>query len=137
MRDRRIGHQPLDIGLPDRGDAAEEHGQKAQRRDHLLPVAHDAPEGIMHHARHQRHGRDLGRGGKKRRDRRRCALIDIGRPHMERHGRDLERETGQHEHEAQQQPERRLPVGRVDDARKQRGSGIAIGQRRAVKQQPR
>ena len=52
------------------------------------------------HAHQQRHGRHLGRGGEEGRDRRRRALVDVGRPHVERHGRDLEGEADQQEHEA-------------------------------------
>ena len=43
----------------------------------------------------QRHRRDLGRGGEEGGDRRRRAFVDVGRPHVERHGRDLEGEAGE------------------------------------------
>jgi len=42
----------------------------------------------------------FGAAAKKGCDRRRRALVDVGRPHVERHGRDLEGDTDQQEDEA-------------------------------------
>ena len=45
----------------------------------------------------------FGRGGEERGDRRRRALVDVGRPHVERHRRDLEAEAGEQEHQPEDQ----------------------------------
>ena len=54
------------------------------------------------------HRGDLRRGGEERRHRRRRALVDVRRPHVERHGRDLEAEAGEQEHQAEDQPDAAL-----------------------------
>ena len=61
----------------------------------------DAREGIDEDARRHRHAGHLGRGGEERRHRRRRALVDVRRPHVERHGRDLEGDAGGDEDEAE------------------------------------
>ena len=48
---------------------------------------------------------DLGRGGKERGHRRRRALVDVGRPHVERHRRNLEAEADEQEHQPEDQPD--------------------------------
>ena len=58
-----------------------------------------------HGADEERHGGDLGRGGEEGGDRRRRAFIDIGRPHVERHGRHLEGKAGDDEDEAEDEAE--------------------------------
>ena len=47
--------------------------------------------------------RDLGGGGEIGGDRRGRAFIHIGRPHMERHGGDLEGQARDQEHKAEDQ----------------------------------
>ena len=64
------------------------------------------------HAHQQRDRRDLRRGGEEDRDRRRRAFVDVRRPHVERHGGDLEGEADQHEHDADDQAGR-VPLGSV------------------------
>ena len=61
----------------------------------------DAGEGVDEDAHGQRHGRHLRRGGEEGGDRRRRAFVDVRRPHVERHGRDLEGEAGEQEDEAE------------------------------------
>ena len=84
---------------------------------------------------------DLGRGGEEGGDRRRRALIDVGRPHMERHRRDLEAEAGEQENEPEHQAQMsgtRAALGRrLGDAGKAHRAGEAVDQRRAVKQHAR
>ena len=63
--------------------------------------------GLEDRAQEQRHRRDLGRGGEEGGDRRRRAFVDVGRPHVERHGGDLEGETRDQEHEAEDQADAR------------------------------
>ena len=53
---------------------------------------------------------DLGRGGEEGRHRRRRALVDVGRPHVERHRRNLEAEADEQEHQAEDQPDAWRPA---------------------------
>ena len=77
----------------------------------------------------QRHRRNLRRAGEECRHRRRRALIDVGRPHVERHGCDLERQADEHEHE----PERQADVRRhFRDRRGGCNRGVARRARDAV-----
>ena len=78
---------------------------------HCTAMVGNARHGDAHE---QRHGGDFGRGGKERRDRGRRALIDVRRPHMERHRRDLEAEPGEQEHETERQAEPALRGGLRD-----------------------
>ena len=79
---------------------------------------------------------DLGRGGEERRHRRRRALVDVRRPHVERHRRDLEAEAGEQEHQAEDQADAALPR-RLGDAGKRHVAGEAVDQRAAVEQHAR
>ena len=99
----------------------------------LLPFRRDA--GKRHHRGPHEHGDagDLGRGGKQRGDRCRRALIDIGRPHMERHCRNLEAEAREKKHEAEDQADAAMRR-RLRYADEGHGAGEAVDQRRAVKQ---
>ena len=65
--------------------------------------AGDAGEGDDRGAHEHGDAGDLGRGGEEGRHRRRRAFIDVRRPHMERHRRDLEAEAGEQEDEAEDQ----------------------------------
>ena len=77
---------------------------------------------------------DLGRGGKERRDRRRRALVDVGRPHVERHRGNLEAEADEQKHDAEDQPDAALPAPRFGDAGEVHRAGEAVNQRGAVQQ---
>ncbi len=90
-------------------------------------------------AHEHRDARHFRRRGEEGRDRRRRAFIDVRRPHMERHGRDLEAEAGEQEDDAEDQPD----IGRtalrrgVGNAGKAHRAGKAVDQRGAVKQHAR
>ncbi len=90
-------------------------------------------------AHQQRHRRHLRRGREEGGDRRRRALVDVRRPHVERHGRDLEGEAGEHEDEAEDQAELALAPGLSTggDAREADLAGEAVDQRGAVEQHAR
>ena len=62
----------------------------------------------------------LGRGGKERRHRRRRAFVDVRRPHVERHGGNLEAEAGEQEHQPEDQAEPCPVLRRRGDAGKTR-----------------
>ena len=104
MADRRIGHQALDVLLADGREGAEHHRGDGEEDDDLLPVGAIGSKrhGDAHDQRHRRH---LGGGGEERGDRRRRAFVDVGRPHVERHGRDLEGKAGEQEDQAEDQAE--------------------------------
>ena len=77
---------------------------------------------------------DFGRGGKKCRDRRRRALVDVGGPHVERHRGNLEAEPGEQEDQAEDQPDTGAALRRLGDAGKIDGAGESINQRGAIEQ---
>ena len=135
MADRGIGHQPLDVGLADGGEGAERHRGDGDEDDDLLPLRQDGGEGDDDGPHQHAHRRHLGRRGEEGRHRRRRALIDVRRPHVERHGRDLEGEAGDQEDEAEDQPDR--GHGRAidgGDAGEGDGAGEAVDQRGAIEQ---
>ncbi len=76
---------------------------------------------------------DLGRSGEEGGDRRRRAFVDVGRPHVERHRRNLEAEAGEQEHQPEHQPEALL-VRRLGNAGEAHRAGKSVDQRRAVEQ---
>ncbi len=57
-------------------------------------------------ARQHRHRRHLRRRREEGGDRRRRAFVDVRRPHVERHRRDLEGKAGEHEDQAEDEAER-------------------------------
>ncbi len=77
---------------------------------------------------------ELWRGGEEGGHRRRRALIDVGRPHVERHRRDLEGEAGQHEDEADDEAGGAALGQRRGDRLEARVTGEAVDQRRAVEE---
>ena len=62
-----------------------------------------AGKASWHHADQHGEGGDFRPGGEEGRHRRRRALIDVRRPHMERHGGELEGDARQEEHQAEDQ----------------------------------
>ena len=121
------------LRLADGGEGAERHRGDRDEHHDLLPLQRDAGERGDGGAHEDRHGGDLRRGGEERRHRRRRALVDVRRPHVERHRRDLEAEAGEQEHEAEDQPDAALPDG-LGDAGERHGAGEAVDQRAAVEQ---
>ena len=138
VADRRIGHQPLEVALADRGEGAQHHRGDRDEDDDLLPVGGDRLERAHGDAHDQRHGRHLGRSGEEGGHRRRRAFVDVRSPHVERHGRDLEDEAGEHEDEAEHQPELPLrPRQRGGDGLEAGVAGVAVDQADAVEQDAR
>ena len=136
LRDRRVGEQALDVPLRERGDVADrERGDRdpgdrprpellvARERRHEHPVGDDE----RHHLRRRAHERG---------HRRRRALVDVGRPHVERRRRGLEREPG----DDHRQPEHEQRVVRVPgggDRVEAELAGRAVDERRAEEQHRR
>ncbi len=94
------------LRLVDGGDGAQDHRGDRDDDDDLLPLADERAEGTDQHAGEQRDRRDLGRRREEGGDRRRRAFIDVRRPHVERHGGDLEGQAGAEEHDADDEAER-------------------------------
>ena len=118
------------LRLADRREGAEHHRGDRDEDDDLLPVGRDRLEGADGDAHEQRHRRHLGRGGEEGGDRRRRAFIDVGRPHVERHGRDLEGKAGKHEDQAEDQAELALGAAeRRGDLLEAGVAGVAVDQR--------
>ena len=67
----------------------------------LLPLAGDGGESLFNHTHQKRDGCDFWTRSKIGGDGRRRTLINIGRPHVKRYGRDFERKTGKHKHQAE------------------------------------
>ncbi len=135
MADRAVGHQPLDVALVDRGEGAEQHRQDGDEPDDLPPFRGEAAERLDEKADEERDRGDLRRHREERRDRRRRPLVDVGRPHMERHGRDLEGEPDRDEHDADDETDRRAAIGEeLGEAIEARRPGEAVDQRGTVEQ---
>ena len=105
MADRRVGQHPLDVGLHDGEHGPDEQRQHGQRVDDRLPVDPVAGEGVDEHPEQPGEAGRLHARRHERHDRAGRALVDVGRPGVERHRRDLEPEADQQQREAgQQQP---------------------------------
>ena len=96
----------------------------------------------LHHDPHeQTHGRQLGRRGEESSHRRGRALVDIRRPHMERHGRNLEGQAGDDQHDADDNAHGRNTAGRLGQHRSDidecRRAGEAIDHGGAIEQHAR
>ena len=84
-------------------------------------------------------GGDFRCGSKEGGDRRRRAFVDVGRPHMERHRRDLEGEADGDQHDADDEADRdRAAIGEIMRQRVEAGRpGKAVDHRRAIEQHAR
>ena len=80
----------------------------------------------------------FGADGEEGGHRRRRALVDVRRPHVERHRRNLEAEAGEQEHQAEHAaPMLGLPCAACAMPAKLDRAGKAVNQRRAVEQHAR
>ena len=137
VADRGIGHQPLDVALADGSEGAERHRGDRDEHHDLLPLVRDAGKSDHGCAHEDGDAGNFRRGGEEGCHRRRRAFIDVGRPHVERHRRNLEAEADEHKHQAEDQPEIGALVGRLGDPGKTDGAGETVDQRRAVQQHAR
>ena len=107
----------------------------AAKIDDLPPGVGRRAERVDADAGDEQHGGDFRRRGEEGRYRRRRAFVNVGRPHVERHRADLEGEAGEHEHQAEQQAERRRAARESGgDAGEAGRAGEAVEQRNAVEQ---
>ena len=90
LRDRGPGEQALERGLAERADVADDDRDRRQRGERRRPVALRVEQRDVEEA--QEHAERGGLRGHRheRRDRRRRALVDVGRPLVERRDRGLE-----------------------------------------------
>ena len=131
VADRRIGHQSLDVPLSDGGERSQRHRGDRDEHHDLLPLQEDARKCGQCRASEHRKGSDLRRRGKERGDWRRCALIDVGRPHVERHCGNLEAKPREQEYQAEHEADT-AGLRRRGDACETHGAGEAIDQGGAV-----
>ncbi len=80
------------------------------------------------HPHEHRDRGDLWSSGKKCRDRRRRALIDVRRPHVERHRRDLETQSREQQHQPDGEPDPAL-AGDLGDGDEIHRAGESVDQR--------
>ena len=107
--------------------------------DQAGPLVDDLAEGLFQGAQHERDGGDLGRRAHEGGDGGGGALVDVRRPHVERHGRQLEGEAGDDENDADDEAGRRglrrgQHAGQLGELHR---AGEAVGERDAVEQQAR
>ena len=109
MGDGGIGQQALDVLLKQRQEIAEEHGghgDDAQHRHYRVVVQETAVPAVTEQQRH--HGA-LGDRGQIGCHRGGGTLVDVRRPHVERHHRQLETGADHHHAESPEQQQGRLP----------------------------
>ena len=80
------------------------------RTSNLAPLVGLRRRSRLQDAGEQHHGGQLGRAGEEGHDRRRRALVDVRRPHVERRGGDLEGQTADQEDQAEDQAD--IEIGR-------------------------
>jgi hypothetical protein len=135
MTDGRIGHQSFDVLLANGRERAKRHRGDSDEDDDLLPVGRNRLEGTHGDAHQKRHRSHFRGSGKEGRYRRRRAFIDVRRPHMERHGRDLECETCKHEDQTEHEAKLTLATGKGSGNGVEAGvARVAVDQRDAVEQ---
>ena len=139
VRDARVGEHPLQVRLRDADDGPEDHRRGRERPEHRRPVAAQRLERRQEHAdeRRERGGLDAGRHEAGHDGRR--ALVGVGRPHVERHGRHLEGEADEQQARA---PRARAGESAPPRPRRMRRPGracvlpvSAVGERDAVEEE--
>src|SRR5206468_6363522 len=103
--DRRISEQPLDVGLTECRDGAEENRGKSCKDHNLSPGVCRRREPFNAKPRCKKHCSSLRSGAEEHGYGCRRSFVDVGSPHVERHSAGLEGQTRKYEHEPEQQPE--------------------------------
>ena len=137
LRDGGIGQHPLQVGLGHGHDVADAQRQHRQDDQHLLPQARHLDHGLTQQPEQQRECRQLGTGRHEQRGHGGRTVVDVGHPHVERNGPQLEGQASHQEHHAEGQHLRRGHAA-VDAAHDlgdvQRASG-PVDHRHAVEQE--
>ena len=105
----------------------------------LPPLVEQRAERLDHDADEERDRGDLRRHREEGGDRRRRAFVDVGRPHVERHGGDLEGEADDGEDDADEEADRhglRRRGERLRDGRELGRAGKAVDRASAVEHHP-
>ncbi len=97
MADRRVGEHALDVGLHDGEERPDEERQDGEDPDRRPPVVAVERQGDDEDPQQGGEGGHLADRGHERRHRRRCPLVDVRGPEVERHGGDLEAEPDEQE----------------------------------------
>ena len=110
MGDAGVGKQPLQVRLEQRGEVAQDHRRDRDGHEHRAPLRRELRQREREHAEQPGERADLRHDRHERRDGQRRALVDVGRPGVERHQRGLETEPDrqQRDPDAEQRRERRL-----------------------------
>ena len=134
LRDRRPGHQALERGLAERADVADDDRDRRQHGERRAPSRSLASISATSNRRSKtpKRGR-LRRDGHERGDRRRRALVDVGRPLVEGRDRGLEGQADDAQRDAGQQQRIVDDVGR---RRRSRCPTKSVDAGRAVDEAP-
>ncbi len=108
VRDARVGEQALDVALDERAEVAPGERHRGDDAERDRPELRLAREGDRQEAKREHERRHLRRRGHEARHGRGGALVDVGRPLVERCGGDLERQSDEEQREAGDEQE---PVG--------------------------
>ncbi len=133
--DRRVRQHALDVALDDGQPGPEQEGDDGDGVDDRLPVGVQRAEGRDEHPQQRGEPADLGHRGHEARDRRGRALVDVGRPHVERDGRHLEGEADQQQPQAGQAAARPTPARCATGSRRS-GRGSSTRSRRTSSAMP-
>ena len=98
--DRGVRQHPLDVVLGDGHEVAERHRQRREDEDHDDPLVLERGQGLGEDPQDEGERADLGPDGEVAGDRRGRALVGVGCPVVEGHGRDLEGDAGRQQGEA-------------------------------------
>ena len=136
MGDRRVRQHALEVGLRQGDQVADHQREQGKPGQHLPPLLGGRGEAGVEQAVGEAEGGDLRHRADEQGDGRGRALVDVGHPHMERRGAELEGHAHQHEDQAEQQQAAVVDAGRglVDRAEVETAGG-AVDHRHAVEQQ--
>ncbi len=140
LGDRGVGEHPLQRGLAERADVADEDRDRRQRGERGRPARVGFDQGDVEEAQEGAERCDLGGHRHEGRHRRGGSLVDVGRPLVEGRDRGLEAQPGHAQGDAGQ----RQHVGREPAPGQLRGdpaevgrAGRAVDHRQAVEQRRR
>ncbi len=125
------------LALADRREGPKQGRNDGEKYDDLPPLVDHAGESRQHDPRRDCDRRHFRRGSEEGRHRRRRALVNVGRPHMEGRRRHFESETRQNEHETEDHANRRRVGDDRRDALERHRPRKAIEQRRTIKHHAR
>ena len=102
MGDRRVSEHPLEVGLGDRHEIADDDRQHRKDDEHPAPAFVQAAQALDDDPHQHGEGADLGGRPDEQRHRRGGAVIDIRDPHVKRNRPELERDADQDKGQGEQ-----------------------------------